>query len=45
VTALGGTIAEARRGAYDAVARISFAGAQYRGDIALAAAQEHHVGS
>ena len=45
VTALGGTIAEARRGAYDAVARISFSGAQYRGDIALAAAQEHHVRS
>ena len=34
VTALGGTIAEARERAYDAVGRISWPGMQYRTDIA-----------
>ena len=38
VTATGATIAAARERAYAACARISFAGAQYRSDIALAAA-------
>ncbi len=38
VTALGATLAEARRRAYDAVARISWPGLQYRRDIAAAAA-------
>jgi len=34
VTALGGTIAEAQKRAYEAVAKITFEGAQYRKDIA-----------
>jgi phosphoribosylamine--glycine ligase len=38
VTALGATLAEARRRAYDAVDRISWPGRQYRHDIAAAAA-------
>jgi phosphoribosylamine--glycine ligase len=38
VTALGATLAEARRRAYDAVARISWPGLQYRRDIAASAA-------
>jgi phosphoribosylamine--glycine ligase len=38
VTALGPTIAAARERAYDAAARISFAGARYRTDIAKEAA-------
>ena len=42
VTALGETLAEARGRAYDAVARISFAGARYRTDIA--AIEEQRVG-
>jgi len=37
VTALGATVADARRRAYDAVARIEFQGAHYRRDIALTA--------
>jgi phosphoribosylamine---glycine ligase len=37
VTGTGATIAEAREQAYAGVARITFAGARYRGDIALAA--------
>jgi len=40
VTALGDSIGEARAAAYDACERISFAGARYRRDIALAAAEE-----
>jgi phosphoribosylamine--glycine ligase len=39
VTALGATIAEARERAYAACERISFEGAQYRRDIAAAAAE------
>jgi phosphoribosylamine--glycine ligase len=38
VTGLGATLAEAREAAYGAVEEISFAGARWRGDIALAAA-------
>jgi phosphoribosylamine---glycine ligase len=38
VTGLGATLAEAREVAYGAVEEISFAGARWRGDIALAAA-------
>jgi phosphoribosylamine--glycine ligase len=38
VTALGPTLERARERAYDAAARISFAGARYRTDIATAAA-------
>jgi phosphoribosylamine--glycine ligase len=38
VTALGDTLADARRRAYEAVGRISFAGASYRRDIAARAA-------
>ena len=34
VTALGETLAEAKKNAYDAVAKINFAGAHYRRDIA-----------
>jgi len=34
VTALGGTLAEAKRNAYEAVAKIHFQGAHYRKDIA-----------
>ena len=34
VTAIGGTIAEAKRAAYEAVSKINFDGAQYRHDIA-----------
>ena len=34
VTALGGTLAQARRNAYNAVSRINFQGAFYRKDIA-----------
>ncbi|MDQ3573379.1 MAG: phosphoribosylamine--glycine ligase [Actinomycetota bacterium] len=37
VTALGSSVEEARRRAYQAVAHISFPGVQYRGDIALEA--------
>jgi phosphoribosylamine--glycine ligase len=37
VTALGGNIAEAARGAYDAAQRITFDGAQFRRDIAARA--------
>jgi phosphoribosylamine--glycine ligase len=44
VTGLGGTLGEARERAYAAVDRIQFEGAHYRRDIALAAAQEVHVG-
>lgn len=40
VTALGQTLADARRNAYDAIARISFAGMHYRRDIAAAAVAE-----
>jgi phosphoribosylamine--glycine ligase len=43
VTALGATIAEARRRAYAACELISFEGAQYRHDIAAAAAQREIV--
>ncbi|MDY0814599.1 phosphoribosylamine--glycine ligase [Kitasatospora purpeofusca] len=39
VTATGGDLAEARERAYRSVGRISLAGAQHRGDIALKAAQ------
>jgi phosphoribosylamine--glycine ligase len=39
VTALGPDVDEARRRAYRAVAHISFAGMQYRGDIAASAAE------
>ena len=39
VTALGASLAEARDRAYAAAEQISFPGARYRGDIALAAAQ------
>ncbi len=35
VTALGATVEDARRRAYEAVARIDFEGAHYRRDIAL----------
>ena len=37
VTALGSSVAEARDGAYAAVAKIHFEGCQYRRDIALTA--------
>ena len=37
VTALGATVEDARKSAYEAVARITFEGAHYRRDIALAA--------
>jgi phosphoribosylamine---glycine ligase len=40
VTGLGNSIAEARDRAYGGVERIHFAGARYRRDIALAAAEE-----
>jgi phosphoribosylamine---glycine ligase len=43
VTAVADQLTEARRCAYDAVGRISFAGAQYRSDIALAAAEGTRV--
>ena len=39
VTATGATVAEARTAAYAAVDRVAFAGARYRGDIALAASR------
>ncbi|HVM17282.1 MAG TPA: phosphoribosylamine--glycine ligase [Gaiellaceae bacterium] len=39
VTATGATVAEARERAYAAVARISFAGARYRTDVAAEAAR------
>ena len=42
VTAVGETIADARERAYEAVSRVSFAGARYRRDIAAGA--EHVVG-
>jgi phosphoribosylamine--glycine ligase len=45
VTALGETLAEARRRAYEAVGRISFAGAFYRRDIAARALQAPPVPS
>ena len=38
VTALGGSIADARTRAYEAVERISWPGEQHRSDIAAAAA-------
>jgi phosphoribosylamine--glycine ligase len=38
ITATGGDLAAAREGAYEAVARIRLAGAQFRTDIAAAAA-------
>jgi phosphoribosylamine--glycine ligase len=41
VTALGDDLPAARAAAYEAVDRISFAGMQYRSDIALAAAEGH----
>jgi phosphoribosylamine--glycine ligase len=41
VTATGADVAAARALAYEAVSRISFAGMQYRRDIALSAAEEH----
>jgi phosphoribosylamine--glycine ligase len=44
VTAVADGLPEARRGAYEAVARISFAGARFRSDIALAAAEGSRVG-
>jgi phosphoribosylamine--glycine ligase len=44
VTAVGEGLPQARRLAYDAAARISFAGAQYRRDIALTAAEGSAVG-
>jgi phosphoribosylamine---glycine ligase len=39
VSALGGSLAEARNRAYDAAGRISFEGMQYRADIAARAAE------
>jgi phosphoribosylamine--glycine ligase len=39
VTATGADLVQARRLAYAAVAKIDFAGAQHRSDIALAAAE------
>jgi phosphoribosylamine--glycine ligase len=39
VTGTGATLAEARERAYDGAERITFAGARFRGDIALAAAE------
>jgi phosphoribosylamine---glycine ligase len=44
VTALGDDVVAARSRAYEAVERISFAGMQFRRDIALAAAEGHVVG-
>jgi len=44
VTALGDEVVAARSRAYEAVDRISFAGMQFRRDIALAAAEGHVVG-
>jgi phosphoribosylamine--glycine ligase len=44
VTGLGATLAEAREAAYGALEEISFAGARWRGDIALAAAGGAAVG-
>jgi phosphoribosylamine--glycine ligase len=44
VTGTGATLAAARDHAYAAVERISFAGARWRRDIALAAVDGHHVG-
>jgi phosphoribosylamine--glycine ligase len=41
VTAVADELPAARAKAYDAVARISFAGMRYRRDIALAAAEGH----
>jgi len=41
VTATGADVAAARELAYEAVSRISFAGMQYRRDIALSAAEGH----
>jgi phosphoribosylamine--glycine ligase len=41
VTALGDDLPSARRAAYEAVDRISFAGMRFRSDIALAAAEGH----
>ena len=41
VTATGADVGAARTLAYDAVSRISFAGMQYRRDIALSAAEGH----
>jgi phosphoribosylamine--glycine ligase len=41
VTALGDDLPAARAAAYEAVDRISFAGMQYRSDIALTAAEGH----
>jgi phosphoribosylamine---glycine ligase len=41
VTALGDDLPAARTAAYEAVDRISFAGMQYRSDIALTAAEGH----
>ncbi|MFL5920142.1 MAG: phosphoribosylamine--glycine ligase [Gaiellaceae bacterium] len=41
VTATGDDVAAARSLAYEAVGRISFAGMQFRSDIALSAAEEH----
>jgi phosphoribosylamine--glycine ligase len=43
VTGLGDTVAEARDRAYEAAALVSFRGARYRTDIALAAAEEQGV--
>ena len=43
VAAQAETISEARRRAYEACELISFPGAKYRSDIALAAVQEEHV--
>jgi phosphoribosylamine--glycine ligase len=44
VTGVGDEPAEARRRAYEGVARISFAGALYRRDIALGAGERSRVG-
>ena len=41
MTAVGDDLPAARAAAYDAADRISFAGLQYRSDIALAAAEGH----
>ncbi len=43
VTALGGTLAEARQRAYEAVGRISFPGMHHRTDIAALAAEEERA--
>ncbi len=45
VTALGSTIAQARERAYEACRKIEWEGMRYRGDIALAAADEEAKGN